>query len=805
MLDSITQKAFLSPAMPAAIPPYQDPSLPVDGRVADLLQRMTLEEKCGQIRMGGLEKLQLFNGAASTESLARMSRPHPPGIVRLEAGADCATNAAKARDLHEYTMSNSRLGIPPLFVTGGASGVAAQGATIFPCQLALGATWDVPLAREVGAAIALEAAACGATVLLAPSFALARDPRFGGISQCFGECPAHTTAFGLAYLEGLQGAGTGKARHPAPGEDGGMPREDRRAYFGDVLPPNKVFGAALNFTGWGVPDGGLFGAPVSLSARALRALHFPPFEDAVRKGRVQVVVPVISPVNSVPGHANEWLLEMVLRKEWDFEGMVLGAPGGVAMNETVFGVAPDAASALSQALAAGVDVEDEPVPPAPGAPSDKLAAAVRAGRIPAQAIERAAARVLRLKFNAGLFEGRRVTEPGVLPHRIHTAQNRALALRAAQGAIVLLKNADGLLPLDTARIKTLGVIGPNAARSQFGDGSWSREDEDGVTILQGLRNFLGNKTRVLHSEGCGISMKSRAGFEEAVAIAGGCDAVLVVLGDESGPPAGGARTGWRPHSPTAGAGYDVANPVLPGIQEELVRALWATGRPIIALFLQGRPCSTPWIKDNANAILSLFYAGEEQGAAVASVLFGEADPGGRLPVSVARGAGSIPTTYDYNPGARGVFGKPGTPDFPGRDYVFTGTGPLWPFGFGLSYARFQYSNFVVETPEVPPAGSVRLRITATNISERDGVDVLQIYHHNTTTNLVASPAQRLVAFQKIALKAGAVSQIFFEFPVADMAEWDRLVRSRVASPGEYEIFAATSAEDVLLRGKVRVL
>jgi beta-glucosidase len=780
---------------PAPTPPYQNASLPVEERVADLLRRMTLDEKCDQIRQGSLTKLQVFEDAVSSESLERVFRSRQPGLIHLETGASAQTNAIKARDLQEYLLQNSRLGIPPLFLCFGTSGVPVRGATIFPCPLALGATWNTPLIREVAARIATEASATGATLLTAPSFALARDPRFGGVSQCFSECPTLTTALGLAYLEGVQGHDTGSNPDDIP--DANFPADSIR-FEGD-LPPNKVFGTAVHFTGWGVADGGLLGAPVSLSTRALRALHFPPFEDAVRKGRAQVVTPVISPVNSVPGHANEWLLDTVLRKEWGFPGLVLAAPGGVAMNETVFGVAPDGRSAAAQALAVGVDVETG------GDEAGKhLANDVRAGLIPISDIDRAAARVLRLKFLAGLFEERRIIDPVVLPARIHTEDAQTLARRAAAESIILLKNNDGLLPLDTNRIKTLAVIGPNAHRSQFGDSVWSREDGDGVTVLQGLRKLLGNKVRIHHSEGCGTSGTSRSGFDEAVAVAKSGDAVLVVLGDESGPPAGGSRVGWRPHSPTAGIGFDVANPVLPGVQEELLRAVAATGRPVIVLFLHGRPYSTPWIKENADAILSLFYGGEAQGTAVAEVLFGNTDPCGRLPVSVAHGAGNIPTTYDYNPGARGLFRKPGTVEFPGRDYVFTEPTPLWPFGFGLSYARFQYSNLVIETPEVTPSGTVRLRCTVSNLSERDGVDVAQVYFHNTATSLVASPALRLVSFKKFSLKAGKSVEVDFHFEVQALSEWDRLVRSRVPMPGEYEIYVGISAEDIVLRGKVQV-
>ncbi|MDR2430553.1 MAG: glycoside hydrolase family 3 C-terminal domain-containing protein [Puniceicoccales bacterium] len=773
----------LLPAMAAtAAPPdatarHLDATLPVETRVHSLLSRMTLEEKCEQLRADSLARLQVFDGTVSPESLERVFKDRMPGVILMDPGADIRTNTIKARDLTAHVREKSRLGIPPLLLTTGARGIVAQGATLFPSTLALGATWDPALVREMAARLASEASATGATQLLGPSFALGRDPRFGGIEHCFGECPAHTAELGLAFLEGLQG------RNAATG-----------------LAPNKVFGTALHFTAWATPDGGLYGAPVSLSTHTLRSLHLPPFDEAVRKGQVQAVMPVLSAVNSVPGHANAWLLDTVLRQEWQFAGYVLGAPGGVAMNHTIFAVAEDRRAAAIQALTAGVDLD---LPSPSGDTYAELPQLVHRGIIPGDDIDKAAARILRLKFLAGLFDSRRIMDPSLLPTRIRTADTRALVRRLATESLVLLKNTDNFLPLDTERIKTLAVIGPNADRSQFGDATWSNNDDDGITVLRGLRNLLGSKIRITHTQGCALSGNSRAGFEEAIAVAKGSDAVLLVLGDESPPPPTARPDATTPRTPTSGEGYDVSNPILPGIQEELARAIIATGRPTIVLFLHGRPFSTPWIKDNATAILSLFYAGEEQGHAVADILFGNADPGGRLPVSIARNAGTIPTTYDYKPGARGIFHRPGTPARAGRDYVFNSAAPLWPFGHGLSYTRFQYSDMVVETPSITSDGIVRVRFTVTNIGNRDGTDVAQIYFHKTASS-VTVPALRLARFRKIRLKAGESTRVLMAFDATTMSEWDRLVRRRVVEPGEYEIFVGTSAEDILLRSQVWV-
>ncbi|MDR2512311.1 MAG: glycoside hydrolase family 3 C-terminal domain-containing protein [Puniceicoccales bacterium] len=758
---------------------FENPQFPTETRVRDLLKRMTLEEKCEQLQKANLANLQIFEEAVSQESLERLFREYTPGVVLMEAGASAQVNAIKARDLQEYLVAKSRFAIPPLFVIGGGQGLQARGTTVFPSPLAQGSTWAPGLVREMAARIATEASTLGVAQLLAPSFALGRDPRFGGIEQCFGECPTLVTEMALAFFEGLQGVNIGDAAQE------------------NTLAPNKVFGTAMHFAGWASTDRGLYGAPVSLSARALRALHFPPFEAAVHRARAQAVVPVVSSVNSVPAHANEWLLDTVLRQEWHFPGYVLSAPHGVAMNSDVFAIARDNVSAAVQAACAGVDVET-------GSNTYReLAAAVRRGEITESVVDNAVARVLRLKFLAGLFDGRRPLNVDLLPVRLHVDESRSLARKVAVESIILLKNTDGFLPLDSNRIKTLAVIGPNADRLQFGDGSWCRDNDDGVTVLHALRTSLGSRTRVLYAEGCEVSGSSRTGFEAAVAVAKKADAVLVVLGDESATTPVRAREGWLPQTPTVGAGYDTATLSLPGVQNELAKALAATGRPIIVLLLQGRPHSTVWIKENATAVLGMFFAGEEQGNALADILFGKADPGGRLPLSVARSAGHLPTTYDYKPGERGIYGQP-VPALPlARTSTARDSGPLWPFGYGLSYARFKYSDLVVETPEVFGNGVVRLRFNVENISSREGSDVVQVYFHNVTSP-VTVPALRLACFKKFTLPAGGSTRLQLEFDTGAMAEWDRLVRRRLAEPGEYEILIGTSAEDIALRGKVTV-
>lgn len=752
--------------------PYLDPSLSVGQRVTDLLGRMTAEEKYQQLQLVDFSRLQVFEGQVSQESMERVFKGKTPGLVLIDQGADATVNAIKIRDLQNHLRTRSRLGIPALFVSGGAHGVLARGTTIFPQTLALGATWDVDLVREMAAKIADEAGAIGITQILGPSFALGRDPRFGGIEQTFGECPTLVSEMGLAFLEGLQGHNLSAG-----------------------LPPNKVFGTALHFTGWAVPDGGLLGAPVSQSMRSLRALHLLPFERAITEGQAQAIMPVLSEINGIPAHANGWLLRSVLRDDWNFTGCVLSEFHALSLSQSLFRIAAGSEDAALAALDAGVDVETG------GDTFSSLPELLRRGKISSAQLDEAAGRVLRLKFLAGLFDDRRVVDPEMLNRRLHTKENRDLALRLAGNSLVLLKNTDNFLPLDLSRIRTLSVIGPNADRLQLGDNSWTSSNREGVSVLRGLRNLLGNKIRLNYSPGCDLTGSATAGIAEAVAIAKGSDAVLLVLGDNSPPPFGVQSESAHPS--TSGAGYDVANPVPPGVQEELARAVIATGRPTIVLFLHGRPFSSPWIKENATAIVSAFYPGEAQGTAIARMLFGQMEPGGRLPVSIARSAGHIPTTYDHRLGARGAFQQPGTADRPGRDYVFNETGPLWPFGFGLSYTRFQYHDLVVETPSVASDGIIRVRFTVTNIGERAGSDVPQIYVRDQANRFTVS-SLRLARFEKVRLEPGESATVLAAFETESLAEWDRNVRQRIVEPGEFDILVGSSAETILLRGKVQV-
>lgn len=760
----------LTCSTPPADAPYRDRALPLADRVRDLLGRMTLEEKVAQLRQQTLKDLRVEAGRVTSESLTAVFGGLSVGTIESPLGRPVAEVALKVQAAQTYLVAQTRLGIPALPIQECLHGPLAYGATIFPQAIAQGATWNPGLVHEMARAIAAESSAMGVAQALSPLFDLARDPRYGRVEECYGECPYLVSRLGVAFVTGLQGA---------PGQR--------------PLPADRILATAKHFAGYSVPNNGINLAPSSLGEREMRALHLVPFEAAVKEAGIQVVMPSYSEVDGVPAHANRWLLTTVLREEWGFQGYTFADYGAVQMLQGFHHVAADADAAGMMAIEAGLDLE------APGAWGfANLADRVRQGAVSAARLDEAVARVLRAKFLAGLFDEPRGLPPERLAAVVHTPEHVALARRLAEESIILLRNEGGLLPLAPARLRSLAVIGPNADQVQFGDYAPSKSNADGVTVMQGIRALVGDRVQIRYAKGCSLVGRSTAGFAEAVAAAEQSDAAVVVIGDTSMILSG---VGWEdptvPASGTVGEGYDVTDPVPPGVQPELVQAIHATGKPVIVVFLHGRPYSVPWMKAHIPAIVSAFYPGEQQGHAIAGVLFGTVNPSGRLPVSVAQSAGHIPTVYDHKPSGRGCYRQPGSPDAPGRDYVFSSPDPLWPFGFGLSYTQFQYADLAIATPTVPRDGTVRFSFRLTNTGARPGKEVAQVYVRDQVSS-TTTPVLRLVRFAKPGFRPGESRTLQFELPVAELALWNAAMQ-RVVEPGGFDLLIGASAEDIRLR------
>ena len=755
--------------------PYRDASRSVDERVADLLSRMTMEEKIDQLSQKSADGIKIDKGQTDAASLERVFQGRSVGALCVKFGDDLFLGARRLEAGQRYLRSKTRLGIPALTINEGLHGVLAQGATIYPQFLALGCTWNPALAGDMGSQIAREASAAGISQLLTPMVEVIRDPRWGRVEECLGESPFLVSRLCTAYTLGIQG--------------------DLRAAG---LARDKSLAMLKTFAGYSAPVNGINIAPCILGERELRTFYFPPVEDAIRNTGVLSVMPSYNEIDGIPSHANRRLLEDILRGEWGFSGYTYSDWGGVDFNHSFHRVAAGRAEAGVLALTAGVDLEA----PSPSC-YQHLAAQARAGKVKPSEIDKAAARVLRVKFLAGLFDGRPDADHAALARVARCAEHVALSRRVAQESIVLLKNDGQLLPLDPARLRSLAVIGPNADQVQFGDYCWSKNNRDGVTVLRGLREALGPRVTIRYAKGCELTGRSTSGFAAAVEAARQSDAAIVVLGDTSMILSG---VGWDdptlPASGTVGEGYDVTDPQPPGVQSDLVRAVLGAGKPLVVVFLSGRPYSTAWMKEQVPALLQAFYPGEQQGHAVADILLGRVNPSGRLAISVPQSAGHIPTVHDYKPSGRGFYHRPGSPDKLGRDYVFSSPAPLWPFGFGLSYTSFAYSGLRIDPPIASVEQPVRVTFVVRNTGSRAGADVPQLYLRDDVAS-VTTPVRKLVGFEKVILQPGESRRLSIQIAPAALSLWNAQMK-RVVEPGRFSVMVAASAEDVRLHGNFEV-
>ena len=739
-------------------PAYRDPKLPVDKRVADLLKRMTLAEKVAQLGSVNWDKNQLDDpkthelSAASAEKLLRegIGEITRPGDRHDARGAVAFANA-----IQKFLVEKTRLGIPALLHEEALHGLVAPGGTSFPQAIGLAATFDPELLEQIFTVAARQARGRGVQHVLAPVIDVARDPRWGRIEETYGEDPYLVTRLGVAAIHGFQG----------------------RQAAGAPVDAQHVLATAKHFTAHGTPEGGRNTAPGNYSAHVIREVFLPPFEAAVREANVATVMASYNELDGIPSHANHWLLTELLRDEWKFPGLVVSDYFGIAELERKHHVVATLPEAGRAALEAGVDLE---VPQIEGFAT--LAADVKAGSLPISAIDRAVARVLRAKFLVGLFE-----HPYVDANpELERPADRALARRAADEALVLLKNEHNLLPLDPTRLKSIAVIGPNAAVTRLG--GYSGAAERPVSVVEGLRARLGDKVKVTTAPGCGLTVGNRGWADdvvelsrpaddarltaEAAKIAATADVVLLVLGQNEQL----SREGWADNHQGDRTSLD-----LPGKQMELARAVLATGRPTVLLLIHGSPLTIPELAQTVPAILDGFYLGEETGTAVADVLFGDVSPAGRLPVSVPRALGTIPAYYDYKPSAR-------------RLYLFEQPGPQWPFGYGLSYTTFKYDNLAVKPEKIAPDGKTTVAVTVTNSGKRASDEVVQLYIHDVVSS-VTRPVQELKGFRRVHLAPGESKQVTFPLGFDELSFYDVKMK-RVVEPGRFEVMVGGSSDNV---------
>lgn len=746
--------------------PYRDASLSVEARVDDLLSRMTLDEKIAQITTVWTTKVEVFDEDGNF--VAEKARSvHPNGIGHFarpndRRGAssplevpfrDEAQTVELVNAIQKYAVEDTRLGIPALFHEEGLHGYAARGATSFPQAIGLASTWDPDLIEEVYSVVAREIRARGAHMVLSPVVDVARDPRWGRIEETYGEDPYLVSQIGLAAVYGFQGRT--------------LPLAD-----------NKVFATLKHMTGHGQPESGTNVGPSNISERLLREVFFPPFEYIVGNSTIHSLMASYNEIDGVPSHANGWLLNDVLRGEWGYEGGVVSDYWGIDDLVRLHGVEPDMEAAAVRALKAGVDFD------LPDGNAFKLLPdALEKGLVTEAEIDTAVRRMLEIKFLSGLFENP-YADADYAEEITDNAEARALAEEAARKSIVLLKN-DGTLPLDKGALGTIAVIGPNADAVRLG--GYSDVPTRVLTVLDGIKAEVGDSAQIVSHPGVEITSKgdwwendviladrdaNLAMIEDAKSVASAADVIILVIGGTEAT----SREGWD--SQHFGDRTDIE---LVGEQQELADAMFALGKPVVTVLINGKPLGVDGVADKSNALVEGWYLGQEGGTAMADVLFGNYNPGGKLPVTIARDVGQLPMVYNHKPSAL-------------RGYLFDTTAPLYPFGFGLSYTTFELGAPTLSASSIPLDGSVTVSVDVTNTGDRTGDEVVQLYIRDVVAS-VTRPVKELRGFKRVTLEPGQTETIEFELGEQDFRFWNKDMQ-RIVEPGDFTIMVGPNSQDV---------
>lgn len=738
-------------------PVYKDPDADIHARIDDLLERMTLEEKIAQITTVWTAKTALFAQDGSFDP-AKADELYPHGIGHFarpndlqgpsspleEPFRDEAETVSLINAIQRHAVDETRLGIPVLFHEEGLHGYAARGATSFPQAIGLASTWDPELIEEVYSVVAREIRARGSHLVLSPVVDVARDPRWGRIEETYGEDPYLTGEIGVAAVIGLQGT-----EIPIAGD--------------------KVMATLKHMTGHGQPESGTNVGPANLSERLLREVFFPPFEQVVRRTNLRSLMASYNEIDGVPSHANPWLLNDVLRGEWGYEGGVVSDYWGIRDLQTLHFVEPDLESAAVRALQSGVDFD---LPD--GDAFAHLPAALEAGRITEEEIDTAVRRMLRIKFEAGLFEDP-FADADYAEEITDNDDARALALEAARRSIVLLQN-DGTLPLNTRALNRIAVIGPNADAARLG--GYSDVPTRVITPLEGIRAHVGDEVEVLYHQGVEIvaegdwwsddvvladRTENLRRIRDARRVAQGADLIVLFIGGTEAT----SREAWAANH--MGDRTDIE---LVGEQKELAEAMFALGKPVVTVLIGGKPLGVDDVAAETNALVQGWYLGQEGGTAIAETLFGANNPSGKLPVTMARNVGQLPLVYNHKPSAL-------------RGYLFDTTEPLFPFGHGLSYTNFSYAAPQVSSSEIDADGSVTVSVRVTNTGTRTGHEVVQLYLRDVVSS-VTRPVKELRGFQRISLNPGQSQTVRFALDREDLQMWDARME-RVVEPGDFEV------------------
>lgn len=723
-----------------AKPLYKNKKAPIDARVEDLLSRMTLEEKCMQ-----LQNRQVGHVGSIAESFGENSYGT---TYEMTQNAYEAAKIYKA--LGEHVRKNNRLGIPIINCAEGIQGIIQDSCTLFPHALAQSATWNPELIEKMTAASAREARAIGIRQVLSPVLDVARELRWGRVEETFGEDPFMIAEMGKAFVNGYQSEG--------------------------------VLAMVKHFVAHGSPYGGLNTASVPGGEHEFQSVYLYPFRRVIAEARPGAVMTCYSAYDAVPITGSYHYLTRVLRGELGHTGYCYSDWGSVERIYSFHHAVASPQEAAIKAVKSGVDLEV-------GWTYSTLAQSVREGKLDEKVIDEACRRILRAKFELGLFEGDEI-DPENVRKVVRCQEHRDIARQVAEEAVILLENRENFLPLDLTKYPKICVVGPNGHFANMGDYAWVDCDgREGTDLYEGLVEAVGDRGVVTYSEGCDWWSQDDSKIAAAVKAVEEADVAIVAVGLRS------YYLARRMDKPTTGEGFDLSSLELPGRQHDLLEAVIATGKPVIVTFIGGKPLVMRYAQENANAVLAQWCSGEAQGAALADVILGNVNPSGKLTVSFPRSTGNTPCFYNHYPTDRvETVERGGTPDNPQFHYVFELPEPLWNFGRGLSYTTFEYSDLEVDNKEPKDTDTLTVKVKVTNTGVREGKETVQLYVHDIISS-VSTPIQQLKGFKKINLQPGESKIVELKLPMKELALWNEDME-HVVEPGDFELQVGSASDDI---------